>query len=217
MRHVRGKQLSVLVVGVALLCALVTACGSDPKRAERLAGKTLAGTTVPPERTLITQSAINDRPAGSPERRLVSLWSDLQWQSWREALGYYSPALLEFAGASKISSALRNQATYFRAVKLTVTDTVAHGTDQTVRYTLTDARGVTSPQSTTFERQGAVWYIVYDSYLDEALRVWAQNRAQQTVDPNAKTPSRQAVVAGTQASELQADFAENQLRSGSRR
>lgn len=194
-------------------CALaLTACGGTTRVASQLHGSSIAPKVTPPSASLITEKEINVLPTSSPRRSFFSMWSDLQWQSWPEALSYYHTGLILRIGEVKLLQVLKFEASLYRTTKPRVEEESTQGPRVTIRYIPSAAKSDSSsaavylPTSVTWEKVNGQWIIYYDSGLNSALRAWAQAEAQQTIDPTALTPSPRAVVAGIHAGELQDQY-----------
>jgi hypothetical protein len=177
-------------------------------------GKSSIATRVkPPREMLVHQADIEQAPAGSASRAFLSFWSTLQWQSWPEALTYYSPELRRSIGAPRLLEALKFEAATYRSNKPELQGESTRKGRTAVRFQLVSSAGDTSFSSKTWQRVGGEWTIVYDSNLDQALRNWAQNRTQLTTDPEAKTSSAAALRAGIEAGEAQSGYVDGARRA----
>jgi hypothetical protein len=62
-----------------------------------------------------------------------------------------------------------------------------------------DRDGISPLYTYLLRRRGAKWFIVYDTFLEAALRGAISQVVQASIDPDAKRASARAVAAGNQA------------------
>lgn len=150
----------------------------------------------------------------------MSFWSDLQYQSWAEAVTYYSPAFREFLGTAKLIGAKKVGASLFPLTKPVVVSATEDGGDTTIHYSLVLPEGTKELGSTTWRKEGGNWAMIYDSQLDPELNQYARNQVEieengaVSTDPT-EAPSAAASRAGVEASHLQAEFLEMELKGKS--
>lgn len=198
---------SSLAIAVATLgcIALLAACGSTAgkKIASRLGEHSIATHVAPPAAALITGREIAALPQSSAQRALFSLWSNLQWESWPDALSYYQPGLIRQIGAVQLLQAWKFNAAMYRTSKPHIESVTPDAGQVTIRYLLSKSNAAPVPSTITWERVNGKWTVYYDSSLDSALRAWAQAEAQQKISPGTTKLSPRAVAAGIRAGEIQ--------------
>ncbi len=199
------------IAGTVAVCALLlVGCGGDSDGG--VTQRSIAEKVQPPANALIAEADVTSADSGSAAQAFLAYWSSLQWQAWPESARFFSPAFQDYIGTGRIVEALKSQAAFFRSTKPEIKQEYTRNGLRIVRYEFVDGQGRKTTSSTTWQRQNGSWLLVYDSYLDIALRGWAQAREQQTTDPGARTPSAKALQAGIQASELQSAFLETARR-----
>lgn len=198
---------------IATMCVVILAgCGgSASKIASQLGTRSITPRVSPPPTSLMSGREISAAPADSARRAFLAMWSALQWQSWLDAISNYQAGLVRQIGQEKLVQAFEFNATLYRATKPKVEGETSNGSRVTVRYVITPPQSEPVPSSITWERVEGRWMIYYDPALDSALRLWAQEQTQQTIDPGAATPSPKAIEAGVHASELQERYLAGQI------
>jgi hypothetical protein len=214
-----GQRLRRGCAIAALACAL-TGCGaSDGKRvSQELARQSIAPAVQALPSALISTRELAAAPAGSPMRAFLSMWSDLQWQSWPSALSYYQPGLVHYIGTSAMLDAFEFDGALFRTSKPKIDGESQFGaTRVTIRYVLSSATPAASapvPNSITWSQIGGQWEVAYYPELDGILASWAQTQAQQQIDPTAVTPSPGALAAGIRIEGAQSRYFATQGSGG---
>ena len=202
----RRVALAVLVAAISV--AAIPACGtstSDPSP------------SVAPD-NLLTPSDLSQYPAGSLKNVFLNYWSDLQFRSWANAVAYYDPAFRDFVGTATVIGAKKLNGTTYPLLKPTIVRTGASNGETTIYYTLRLPDGTKELNSMTWRKEGGNWQILYDSRLDAELAQVEQNRVEiekngsLPTDPN-QGPSPAAAKAGSEASELQAHFRQQELKN----
>lgn len=202
------RPLSALAVTSCV--TILAACGgSASKVGEQLAKHSISPKVSPVPAAVVSNAEIAATPVSSPQRAFLNMWSELQWQSWTEAIAHYQPGLVRAIGAARMLQALAFEASLYRTSK-----PVLHGQTRrhglvTIRYTLAGAKALVVPSSITWQREAGHWVVYYDPSLDNILRSWAQ--AQQTSSAPGASASAQVLAAGVKATELQSRYLSRRL------
>lgn len=189
----------------SILAVALIGCGSSSNKPDAVEGTSIADGVRAPSKTEITGKDLKRFDQAAASRAFMGFWSDLQWQSWIEALDRYSPGLQRVVGDRNIYEALKHQAPFYRSVKPSVESESTRDGLTTIRYSYSQS-GDRKLNSTIWRREGGRWKMVFDGFLDTALESWAQFRVQQTTSPRATAPTKQAIKAGVEASELQGRY-----------
>jgi hypothetical protein len=208
----RSRCLAVripLVALGALIAALIfSACGSSSSES--------AASAEP--NNLLAPSELTHFPPGSVQRAFLNFWSDLQFQSWADAVAYYDPGFRDFVGTAAVIGAKKLNGSNYPLLKPEIARVGNGRGETTVYYTLRLADGSKELASVTWRKEGGNWQIVYDSRLNSELAQLEQDRVEiekngsLPTDPN-QPPSPAAARAANGASELQARFRQQDLRS----
>jgi hypothetical protein len=161
-----------------------------------------------PADTVVTDAMLAKQAANSPQRAFLEMWSSAQWQSWVEASGYFAPGLRHVIGGQPLIEVLKSEATVFRAARPAIAKTRRAGRQTILRYSFKDAQGDAQLHTVILRQRGNRWQIYYDSLLDQAVRSWAQSRAQGRIAPSAAKADPRAVTAGLDASAALTRFLE---------
>jgi hypothetical protein len=201
----RGSSLPLVLLCMAALAgAVIGGCGGEDE------DPAPAGSVIeqaPPLKSVLITSADRRRfDADSVERDFLSYWSALQFQALHDVATSFHPGLLKEIGMQRLAAAIRLEAAYLRSVKPRIERVQQRSQDATVYYVVKDVRGKETPRSITFGRFNGTWKIVYDSFLDDALRDSVQNGTQIAINPAAPKAPKQAVQAGYSAGQLQSSF-----------
>ncbi len=214
------RRSRLLIATAVVGCAVVlNACGgtAEKKIASKLGEHSVAPKVTPPAATLISEREITALPQSSPRRALLSMWSDLQWQSWTDALSYYQVGLVKQVGVTEFLQAWKFNAATYRTAKPKIEGETIQDGHITIRYLLSGSQVESTPSSITWEKANGQWIIYYDSSLDTTLRTWAQAEAQQAINnPHARTLSSRAITAGVHAGEIQDQYLASQLTKNGR-
>jgi len=185
----------------------VSGCGrSDSTSRDAVESHSITEGVRAPSRSEISDTDIRRFKRLTASRAFVEFWSDLQWQNWVDAVDCYSPDLQRVVGVSNILEALKYQASFYRSVKPVVQQETTRRGLTTVRYSYADPSGTRNLNSTIWRQEHGRWALVFDGFLDTALQAWAQFRTQQITAPNTPKPTKQALKAGIEASELQGRY-----------
>src|SRR4051812_25793256 len=171
-----------LIVVVLVAAGCLSSCGGGADQEARAVQKhSIVAKASPLTKVLVSDREVAD--AHSASRALLSYWSALQYQAWDDAALSYDKSMRDFIGAARLQNALANQVAYYRSAKPThVRTRMSEGRAVTV-YEVVDAKGNSTPASTTWQREGGRWAIVHDWYLDSALAQAAQLDLQTKIDP----------------------------------
>lgn len=101
--------------------------------------------------------------------------------------------------------------TYFRSTKPEIVAVRSTRGMKAVMYRAPGAKGTPEVLSTTFRRIASRLQIVYDPFLDDAIRDYIQTATQTAVDPTAQTPAKQALRAAFNATRLQSQYLDQLL------
>lgn len=202
------RKRSAVLLLTACVAAGVSGCGSSngskPESRER---DSITAEVRAPARTEVTAADISRYKDDTASRAFMQFWSALQWQDWIGAIDRYSPGLKRVVGSRNLLGALRSQAVLYRSAKPSIrSESRRRGGLTTVRFSFADQAGARRLSTTTWRREAGRWTLVYDGLLDEALQSWAQIRAQQISNPDAPEPTKDALKAGIEASELQGGY-----------
>ncbi len=197
-----SARSALAAVAVALA---VGGCGNKDAAPETEKRASIAAPVRAPASTEITAADLRRVKPQTASHAFLEYWSDLQWQDWVSALGRYSPGFRRVVGTSKILEALKYQASFYRSVKPKIERESTRQALTTVRYSF-DTSGTRRLSSTILRKQDGRWTLVFDVLLNGALQSWAQTRTQQLTAPGAAKPTKEALKAGIEASELQARY-----------
>ncbi len=207
--HGRASR-SLLASALALLAlaALVTGCGSSASEP--------AGTNAP--NNLLTPAELSRYPEGSVQSAFLNFWSDLQFRSWSDAAAFYSPAFRDFVGTANVIGAKKLNGSIYPLLKPTIVRIGQGPEGKTVYYSVRETDGTKELASIAWRDEGGNWQIVYDSRLDGELQQLAQNRVELerkgALPKTEEEVSPAAVKAGNEASQLQAEFEQRELKGG---
>ena len=166
------------------------------------------------EPSLLSEAELSKYPEGSVEQAFFEYWSNLQYQSWADVAAYYDPRFRDYIGTSKVIGAKKLGASSYPLLKPKVVRvSSAHGTT-TIYYTLVLPEGTKELGSITWRKDGGNWEIIYDSRLDAELSQAASALAEAKTGsiPTEATPaSPEALRAGKEAEQLQAQFLQEEL------
>lgn len=189
---------ALAVTGVIILAG----CGgSSTKEAIGLGNRTIVDPSELSKGLLDKQDLARFK-AGSPQRQFLVYWSAVQFQDWATMAGSFEPSVAAQVGVDRIAQALRSQVPILRLQKPRIVSVVSANGQTSVRYAIRDQGGLTLTETATLRRASGRWRLVYDSFLDQALQVAAQNLVQNRIDPNAPHPSARAIAAGEAAATL---------------
>ena len=200
---------TLLIPASTMTCVLVLAAcsGTAAKHvSQQLSQHSIAPHVEPLPASLVTTREIASAPLGSPRRAFLSMWSDLQWQSFMDATSYYPVPLIDYIGATNILQAFEFNAAFYRTNKPHLEGEMTNGAQVIVRYVLTGLNAQIVPTSITWIKVDGRWMVYYDPELDSALASWAQSETQQAIDPAATTPSPRAVAAGSRLAGAQGRY-----------
>ncbi|HEX8156207.1 MAG TPA: hypothetical protein VF526_02375 [Solirubrobacteraceae bacterium] len=204
------NSAKTIVAGLALTIALAS-CGKSSDQTD-------AGTKAQPERRLplaaeekrleerraVTAGDLRRVPTGSVQRAFYEYWSAMENEEWSVALDYFPPATRRRLKPGLLVVALRIE-TQTPLVKPLIRSVRRTGPNQaSVRYYVRRTNGSLRPTSMTWRRSGGRWYIAYCSTLDDSYSSAVQEEVQTTIDPKAKTPSKEALRAAAEARRAQA-------------
>jgi hypothetical protein len=199
-----NRRPAVLATAFALT---LTGCGSSTRQTpDAVQSSSITADVRAPSKTEITGADLNRIKDDTAPRAFLEFWSDLQWQDWVGAVDRYSPGLQRVVGARNLLEALKSQAGVYRGAKPSVRKASQRRGFTVVRFAFADESGNRRLSSTIWRREAGRWRLVFDGLLDDALRSWAQNRTQQLTSPDAAKPTKQALKAGIDASELQGRY-----------
>jgi hypothetical protein len=172
-------------------------CGSSTGKrvSQQLEQRSIAPVVRGLPAALVTGSEIRSAPSGSPDRAFLSMWSDLQWQSWSTVLPYYSTGMVAYIGAAALLQALEFNAALYRTTRPRIEEQPAANGQVTLRYVLT-GKTPPVPMSIVWAKTGGHWTIYYYPELNGVLASWAQVQTQQELDPTATKPIAKALAAG---------------------
>lgn len=194
------RRPAVIVMAFTLT---LTGCGGSTRQtSDAVQSNGITADVRAPSKNEITDADLRRVKDGTASRALLAFWSDLQWQDWVGAVDRYSPGLQRVVGVRNLLEALKSQAGMYRGAKPSVRRETRRRGYTVVRFTFTDQSGNRQLSSTIWRREAGRWRLVFDGLLDGALRSWAQARAQQMTGPDAAKPTKQALKAGIDASEL---------------
>lgn len=210
-RQSRWRRIVAALAFTALLGAL-SACGSSNAPTSSTTPSSSSGE----DGNLISAAELKHYPQGSVQQAFLNFWSDLQYRSWADAAAFYDPAFRQFVGTARIIGAKRLGSSTFPLLKPEI-ERVGKGPGQsTVYYTLRLPEGNKELDSIAWRDIHGNWQIVYDSRLDTELAQLAQNQVEiertGTLPTGNQGPSPAAAKAGNEASELQAEFGQKQLK-----
>ena len=168
--------------------------------------KTARESIVAPDlsKTAVTRGEIERSGNGTVDAAFLQYWWLLQYQAFSDVVTQFDPALVRVIGADTMVEAFKSQTAYYRGVRPRIVSRYEVGRTTTVTYVVADSGGAMNFRSTRFERRDGRWQIVYDAFLDSAIRQSVQDATQASIDPNAAKPSRQAVAAGIAAASCKA-------------
>jgi hypothetical protein len=199
-----NRRPAVLAMAFALT---LTGCGDSTRPTpDAVQSASITADVRAPSKNEITDADLNRFTDGTAPRAFLEFWSDLQWQDWVGAVDRYSPGLQRVVGARNLLEALKSQADVYRAAKPSVQKASRRRGFTVVRFALANPSADRQLSSTIWRREAGRWRLVFDGLLDAALRSWAQNRTQQLTSPDAAKPTKQALKAGIEASELQGRY-----------
>jgi hypothetical protein len=163
----------------------------------------------------LTSADISKYPPGSVQRAFLSFWSNLQYRSWADAAAYYDPSFRNFIGTASIIGAKKYNFSAYPVTKPEITRVNRSPDRATIYYTLVLAEGTKELDSITWRKQDGNWQIIYDSRLDSELGQVAASQAEveKTGSPptSASAESPEAVRAGKEAEQRQAQFLQQEL------
>jgi hypothetical protein len=196
------------VLAVALVAPSATiGCGnSNGSKPDPVEGAGITKGVRPPSETEVTNADITRYKDDTASRAFMRFWSQLQYQDWIGAIDRYSPGLQRVVGERNMLGAFKFQAAFYRSAKPVVRTEARRRGLTVVCFTYADGAGKRKLSSTTWRREGDRWTLVFDALLDEALQSWAQSRVQQRTAPNSPRPTKEALRAGIEASELQGRY-----------
>jgi hypothetical protein len=199
-----NRRPAALAMAFALT---LTGCGSSTRPTpDPVQSSSITADVRAPSKNEITDADLKRIKDDTAPRAFLEFWSDLQWQNWVGAVDRYSPGLRRVVGARNLLEALKYQAGVYRGAKPSVRKASRRRGFTVVRFALSDQSGNRQLSSTIWRREAGRWRLVFDGLLDGALRSWAQNRTQQLSSPDAAKPTKQALKAGIEASELQGRY-----------
>jgi hypothetical protein len=194
------------VLAMTFALTLAGCGGSAPPTPDAVQRDSITADVRAPSKNEITDADLKRIKDDTAPRAFLEFWSDLQWQNWVGAVDRYSPGLRRVVGARNLLEALKYQAGVYRGAKPSVRKASRRRGFTVVRFALSDQSGNRQLSSTIWRREAGRWRLVFDGLLDGALRSWAQNRTQQLTSPDAAKPTKQALKAGIDASELQGRY-----------
>ena len=198
----RRAATAGMVAGVA---AVLAACGGSASQTTGSNPDDVLKSNPAVKRVLVTPAQISRYPAGSVQRAFFEYWSTLQFQSWLEAVDFYTPGLRRTIGTARLVEGLKVGAPFFRGTRPLLIFVTRRGGQAIVRYVIRDPTFGVVPRSISFRRVRGRWEIVFDSALDALLQTSARTEAQAE-----GTAARAASRAGAVAGRLQSAFlAEN--------
>jgi hypothetical protein len=209
---VRPTVLYAFVAGAVIaggLALLATSGGDDDSQKP----ETAAASGKP---AFISNREQGRYAKNSVERAFLDYWASLQYGAWDDAVTFFDPGLRDFIGSERLSESFKNQDTFYAHTSPHIVSVQRKGRNRAIRYRFVDPSGAESRRAITFRREGKKWRIVFDSYLDDVLRAYAQSVAQQRINPTAKAPGARALRAGAAALRLQSRY-RTQLEKKARR
>ena len=210
----------VLAVGLTL-----SGCGSSgADEAREVAAKSLtSGEPLTKEERLLARSLVSNRDieretAGSVERAMLEYWSDLSYESWGTAVGFFDPRLRDVLSDVRLVEGLRREARDHKPVKPIVRGVRRFGNTAVVQYFIRTPDARLRPVSISWERQGGEWRIIYSATLDESIALAAQELKQANIDPTSREPAKAAIRSGILERRLQSTYLDQRRRAaGGRR
>jgi hypothetical protein len=197
---------------ISFLAAMASAlalggCGSAAGKrvTQQLAQHSIAPAVRGLPSATITNSEIQAAPSGSPSRAFLSMWSDLQWQSWPGALSYFPVGMIDYIGGADVLQAFEFNAALYRTSKPKIEEQSTTAGRATIRYVLM-GKTPAVPMSIVWTKVEGRWMVYYDAELNGVLASWAQVQTQQALDPTATTPSAQALAAGARLEGAQSRY-----------
>ena len=178
---------------------------------QKVAQRSVVEEAPPLSAVIIRPNQIDQQPAGSVRRAFLEYWGFLQHQAVSDAVDMIDPGLVAHIGAEQIAEAFKAQAPYFRSVKPEITDVRSADGTSTVFYEVKDIQGVETPRSVRWRQIGGAWTVIYDAFIDVAIRDAVQSATQTAIDPLARDTGRRAIQAGFSAGRLQSTYLKQQL------
>jgi hypothetical protein len=154
-------------------------------------------TAAAPKESAPFTLALKPGQADTPSGTVLSMLHVVAEQALPAIPAYYDPRVRNVVGDGLLAEALATQ----RASLLGPAPTILHS-DQSPAGTIVSVR-LTKPavgtvnHSFVLRRIGGRWLIAYDTILDGALPYFVQATVQNSIQPNATTPSVRAVRAAT--------------------
>ena len=156
------------------------------------------------ERRLVSRDDLRKVPRRSVQHAFYEYWSALENEEWSVALHFYPRETQRRLKPATLVVALRIETQTPLVKPLIRSARKTGGNEASIRYYVRRGDGALRPTSMIWHRRRGRWYIAYCSTLDDSYSAAVQQAVQSTIDPTAKTPSKQALRAAEKARRAQA-------------
>lgn len=191
-----------LGVAVLLLAAVLVACGGETEADRILAAgsnKPLTAEDEIVERRLVTDDDVRKHPEGSAERAFLEYWNAVSYEDWASAVRFVDTGLRRALDTKNLVSAFAIEGQRNLPVRPLIRGAVRTRASVSIRYFVRTEQGKLRPTSSSWERRGEDWYLVYSATLDDSYASAVQQAKQTELDPLGATPDERAVRAGNEA------------------
>lgn len=197
---------ATVVVGLAGAALATSGCGSDSPGDAVIETKSIADQAAQLGKGLVKAKEIEKFPVGSPERAFMAFWSAVQFSDQDAIINAYSPGIVAAVGRSELMDAARRVGTVYRTGTPVIQDKLQQSGATSIRYLAPsqEAAGKVAPNTISFKRFSGEWLIVYNSALDDELRLFRQADVQNSIDPTGRTGRDKSIAAGNAAARQQA-------------
>lgn len=199
-----NRLLSASRLAGACACVVAVAvggaaCGQDDRPGQSGATQQTNAAAGGGDLQLVRLDDLRKLDDGSPERAVLTLWYWAQWGSIPNVVDAYAPSVRDAIGARRIAGSFTQQRESMKLLRPEIKD-VSRTEKGALVTTLIRPRGAAPvPDSWLLRRREGRWQVVHDTFLERSVASFVQSVVQESVDPEAREPSRRAEAAGRRA------------------
>lgn len=122
-----------------------------------------------PKSALISPDRRDRLSTATPQNALLELWSSAQWGDIPRTLRLQDPIVRRATGDSVVGGVYDHQRSRMTTRRPRITSTEVRGRIATVRYWLQGEPRTPPPQLAILRRRGGVWFMRYDTFVEDAI------------------------------------------------